>query len=200
MSSCVFFYSHPSILSLLDLDGEEGCLICCLHTQLHSLISLIAAVITTFVLLVFEVDLAFFFGVATFILGFIPNLGPAIATVLPLPMIILDPRPVVVRLIFTTIFLSSTQALARPPHPLWATPHAANPLPPSLPPLPPVRLRLIQFTLTQFVEPRVLGMVMNIPAVTIVVSLLFWGSVWGILGAIISASAPSPPKTTRVGG
>jgi len=121
------------------------------YVLLHSLISLIAAVITTFVLLVFEVDLAFFFGVATFILGFIPNLGPAIATVLPLPMIILDPRPVVVRLIFTTIFLSSTQ-----------------------------------FTLTQFVEPRVLGMVMNIPAVTIVVSLLFWGSVWGILGAIIS--------------
>jgi predicted PurR-regulated permease PerM len=40
--------------------------------------------------------------------------------------------------------------------------------------------------LTQLVEPKVLGRVMNIPAVTIIVALLFWGSVWGIVGAIIS--------------
>lgn len=121
------------------------------YVIIHSLISLAAAGITTFVLLLFEVDLALFFGLITFVLGYIPNVGPAISVVLPLPMIILDPRPIVVRLIFIFIFLTATQ-----------------------------------FALTQLVEPKVLGKVMNIPAVTIIVALLFWGSVWGIVGAIIS--------------
>lgn len=121
------------------------------YVIIHSLISLAAAVCTTFILVVFEVDLALFFGLLTFVLGYIPNIGPAISIFLPLPMVILDPRPIAVRLIFIFIFLAATQ-----------------------------------FTWTQLVEPKVLGRVMNIPPVTIIVALLFWGSVWGVVGAIIS--------------
>jgi predicted PurR-regulated permease PerM len=121
------------------------------YVIIHTLISLSAAAIAMFILVVFEVDLALFFGLLTFVLGYIPNIGPAVAIFVPLPMVILDPRPIVVRLIFIFIFLAATQ-----------------------------------FTLTQLVEPKVLGRVMNIPAVTIIVALLFWGSVWGIVGAIIS--------------
>jgi predicted PurR-regulated permease PerM len=121
------------------------------YVFIHTLISLTAAVITTFVLFVFEVDFSLVVGLITFALGYIPNVGPAIAIVLPLPLIVLDPRPVIVRAVFITIFLAATQ-----------------------------------FSLTQLVEPRVLGRVMNIPPVTILVALLFWSSVWGIVGAIIS--------------
>jgi hypothetical protein len=62
-----------------------------------------------FVLVVFEVDLALFFGLLTFVLGYIPNIGPAISVFLPLPMVVLDPRPMVVRLIFIFIFLAANQ-------------------------------------------------------------------------------------------
>ena len=96
------------------------------NTQIHSLISLAAAVCTTFILLVFEVDLALFFGLLTFVLGYIPNIGPAVSIFLPLPMVILDPRPIAVRLIFIFIFLAATQVLSphtpRTPH----TPHTAH--------------------------------------------------------------------------
>jgi AI-2 transport protein TqsA len=143
-----------------------------LATQIHSLISLAAAVCTTFILLVFEVDLALFFGLVTFVLGYIPNIGPAISIFLPLPMVVLDPRPVAVRLIFIFIFLAITQVLS--PHTQPHTPHTL------------MYRSTPQFAWTQFVEPKVLGRVMNIPPVTIIVALLFWGSVWGIVGAIIS--------------
>jgi AI-2 transport protein TqsA len=151
------------------------------NTQIHSLISLAAAVCTTFILLVFEVDLALFFGLLTFVLGYIPNIGPAVSIFLPLPMVILDPRPIAVRLIFIFIFLAATQVLS--PH----TPHTprthTHRTPHTL-----MYRSTPQFTWTQLVEPKVLGRVMNIPPVTIIVALLFWGSVWGIVGAIISVS------------
>jgi len=37
------------------------------------------------------VDLALVFGLFTFLLNFIPNIGPIIATLLPLPMVLMDP-------------------------------------------------------------------------------------------------------------
>ena len=37
------------------------------------------------------VQMTYGFGIVTFVLSFVPNLGPLIATVLPMPLIIFDP-------------------------------------------------------------------------------------------------------------
>lgn len=37
------------------------------------------------------VQMAYVFGIITFVLNFIPNLGPLIATFLPMPLVIFDP-------------------------------------------------------------------------------------------------------------
>lgn len=36
------------------------------------------------------------------------------------------------------------------------------------------------------VEPKVLGKSMDIPPITVLISLMFWGQIWGIMGAILS--------------
>ena len=55
-----------------------------------SLISIATGVLFLIVLLSFGVDLAIMFGILTVFLNFIPNIGSLIATVLPLPVIILQ--------------------------------------------------------------------------------------------------------------
>lgn len=45
----------------------------------------------TTVLWVLGVQLAYVFGLITFVLNFVPNLGPLIATFLPMPLVIFDP-------------------------------------------------------------------------------------------------------------
>ncbi|MCA9557332.1 MAG: AI-2E family transporter [Myxococcales bacterium] len=43
------------------------------------------------ILLLLDVDLALLFGVLTFVLNFIPNVGSIIATLLPIPVVLVDP-------------------------------------------------------------------------------------------------------------
>jgi len=50
----------------------------------------------------------------------------------------------------------------------------------------PLTLTLLHFLVGQVLEPKILGDHMEIPPVTVIISLLFWGSVWGIVGAVIS--------------
>eukprot|EP00339_Tiarina_fusa_P018918 CAMPEP_0116999924 /NCGR_PEP_ID=MMETSP0472-20121206/2455_1 /TAXON_ID=693140 ORGANISM="Tiarina fusus, Strain LIS" /NCGR_SAMPLE_ID=MMETSP0472 /ASSEMBLY_ACC=CAM_ASM_000603 /LENGTH=189 /DNA_ID=CAMNT_0004699481 /DNA_START=702 /DNA_END=1271 /DNA_ORIENTATION=+ len=45
---------------------------------------------------------------------------------------------------------------------------------------------LIQFGIGNFVEPNVMGKSMKMSAVAVLVSLAFWGGVWGIVGAFMS--------------
>lgn len=44
------------------------------------------------ILLVLGIDLALLFGVLTFVLNFIPNVGSIIATLLPIPVVLVDPN------------------------------------------------------------------------------------------------------------
>lgn len=41
-------------------------------------------------------------------------------------------------------------------------------------------------TVGNFVEPKVLGKTMDLHPITVVVALVFWGYIWGIVGAILS--------------
>ncbi len=53
-------------------------------------LSAITGVLTTVILLVLGVDLALVFGLMAFLLNFIPNVGSVIATLLPLPVVLMQ--------------------------------------------------------------------------------------------------------------
>ncbi len=50
-----------------------------------------------------------------------------------------------------------------------------------------------QFVVGQVIEPQILGDHMEVPPITVIICLLFWASVWGIVGAILSV-----PLTTSI--
>lgn len=56
------------------------------------LMSAATGILTAVILLLLGVDLAIVFGLLAFMLNFIPSLGSIIATLLPLPIVLLDPQ------------------------------------------------------------------------------------------------------------
>ncbi len=97
------------------------------------------------------VDLALTFGLFAFLLNFIPNIGSIVATLLPLPVVLMDPE------------LS------------WKVAVLAIALPGT-----------VQLTLGNFVEPRVMGSALDLHPVTILLALIFWGMLWGVVGALLA--------------
>jgi AI-2 transport protein TqsA len=51
------------------------------------------------------------FGVATFLLNFIPNVGPAMAMLLPLPMVIFDPNSTTATFVLALVLPGSVHAI-----------------------------------------------------------------------------------------
>lgn len=49
-----------------------------------------------------------------------------------------------------------------------------------------VALTVMQFLTGQVLEPKILGNAMDMPPITVICALLFWGALWGIIGAILS--------------
>ena len=49
-----------------------------------------------------------------------------------------------------------------------------------------VVLGIIQFSIGNLIEPKLMGGHLNISSLIILIMLVFWGSIWGILGAIMS--------------
>jgi AI-2 transport protein TqsA len=96
------------------------------------------------------VSYAFTFGFIAFLLNFIPTVGPLIATLLPLPVVLLDPEMSVV---------AKVLALALP--------------------------AAIQGVLA-VLQPRVQGQGQDLHPVTTMAALVFFGSIWGILGAALA--------------
>jgi predicted PurR-regulated permease PerM len=47
-------------------------------------------------------------------------------------------------------------------------------------------MEVIQIILGNFVQPKMMGKSLNISALTVLVALAFWGSIWGIIGMILS--------------
>lgn len=58
---------------------------------------MLVATVVTSTLWLLGVDMVYVFGIATFALHFIPNLGPLIATFLPMPLVIFDPGEITER-------------------------------------------------------------------------------------------------------
>ncbi len=56
------------------------------------ILSLIVGCLTWLILTIFNVPMAYVLGILAFALNFIPNVGPIVAVILPLPLALLDPE------------------------------------------------------------------------------------------------------------
>lgn len=96
------------------------------------------------------IDFPVMFGVLTLIFNFIPTLGSIVATLLPLPVALLEFGEL------WKIFL------------VLAIPGG------------------VQFVIGSIIEPKILGKSLNLHPVTVLLSLIFWGMLWGIPGAFLA--------------
>jgi AI-2 transport protein TqsA len=110
----------------------------------------VTAVLIWIILSLFGLDLAFMFSMFAFFLCFIPTLGSILATLLPLPI-----------------------ALIQYDHawPIWGV---------ILFPA------LVQVLIGNFVEPKMLEKGLELHPVTILLSLMFWGLIWGLAGMFLA--------------
>lgn len=97
------------------------------------------------------VDLAFVFGLLAFMLNIIPSVGSVIATLLPLPMVIVSPE---------TSVLTAVLAITIP--------------------------GTIQIVIGNMIEPKIMGESLDLHPATVLMSLIFWGMLWGIVGALLA--------------
>jgi len=121
-----------------------------------TLISALIAVAVGFALWLLRVDLVVLLAVLTFFLNFIPNLGPFVATVLPLPLVFLDPSKNLQDLVMALV-----------------VPFA------------------LHNTIGCVLEPVLLGSGLELHPIVLIFALTFWGSVWGVLGAVLSVPLTS---------
>ncbi|MCA9542192.1 MAG: AI-2E family transporter [Myxococcales bacterium] len=110
---------------------------------------------------VLHVQLALVFGVLAFVLNFIPSVGAIVATLLPLPVILIDPESTP-----TTCIL----ALALP--------------------------GAVQLVLGNLIEPKLMGSSLELHPITVLLSLVFWGMLWGVPGMLLAAPLSA---TLRIG-
>ena len=109
---------------------------------------------------VMGVDLAVMFGFFTFLLNFIPTVGSIVATLLPIPVVLLQ---------FDSL-LPAVLAIFIPAG--------------------------IQFFIGTFIEPKILGRNLDMHPVTILMSLMFWGIIWGPVGMFLAVPIMAAIKLT----
>jgi AI-2 transport protein TqsA len=115
------------------------------------MLSAISGILVGIVLAGCGVKFAVMFGFLAFLLNFIPTVGSIIATLLPLPVILLSPEMGPTAKII---------ALALP--------------------------AAIQIFLGNAVQPRFLGNALDLHPIVVLISLVFWGMIWGLPGAFLA--------------
>ena len=97
------------------------------------------------------VDFAWMFGFLAFLLNFIPSIGSIVATILPIPVIILSPELSVPARILAIVIPT-----------------------------------VIQFGIGNLLQPRLMGKSLNLHPVTVLLSLMFFGVIWGVVGMLMA--------------
>jgi AI-2 transport protein TqsA len=136
--------SHPGLLQ--EIAG---------HVQRYTLqmtvLSAMTGVLVGGVLWILGVPFALVFGFLAFLLNFIPTLGAIVATLLPLPIVLLTPG-----------VSPAVQVLA------IAIPAA------------------IQIVVGNLIQPKLLGKSFGLHPVSILLALVFFGLIWGLVGAFLA--------------
>jgi len=119
------------------------------------LVSLGTGILVAAILSIFGVDFALVWGLLTFLLNFIPNIGSVIATIPPILLAFLQ---------YGSVFPG-----------LWVA----------------ILLIGTQVTMGNVVEPRVMGKSLNLSPLVVIVSLVFWGFIWGPVGMVLAVPISS---------
>jgi AI-2 transport protein TqsA len=114
------------------------------------IISATTGLLVGIILSLFGLNLALVFGVLAFLLNFIPSIGSVIATLLPIPIAIIQ---------FDSVWVI-TGIVALP--------------------------GMVQMVIGNGVEPLVMGESLDLHPVTVILSLIFWGLLWGIMGMFLA--------------
>ena len=111
----------------------------------------ITGVLVGLVLTALGVNFGWMFGFLAFLLNFIPNIGSIIATILPLPVALIDPELGII---------SKILVLAIPGG--------------------------IQFTIGNLLQPKLMGESLDLHPIVVLLSLIFFGTIWGIIGMFLA--------------
>ena len=120
-----------------------------------ALISLGTGFLATIILLIFKVDFAWVWGLLTFLLNFIPNVGSVVATIPPILVSIFQ---------YGGLFPGVWVALL---------------------------LIITQTVMGNVIEPALMGKSLNMSPLVVILSLIFWGFVWGPIGMILAVPISS---------
>jgi AI-2 transport protein TqsA len=112
--------------------------------------SALAGVLVGLTLAALGVEFAYVFGFLTFLLNFIPNIGSIIATLLPLPVVVLSPDLAPAARVLAIVLPGVIQGAIG------------------------------------VVQPRVMGSGLDLHPVVVLMALIFFGMIWGIIGAFLA--------------
>ena len=79
------------------------------YLRLKTVISIITGFVFGMAIALLGIPMAMTFGLLAFLLNYIPNIGPLVATVLPIPLIILQPDAGIVWMVLAILILSGIQ-------------------------------------------------------------------------------------------
>jgi len=116
-----------------------------------TLISFFTGLAFGFTLWLFGIPLSLVFGILAFLFNFIPNIGPIIASLLPLPLIMLDPSLSIVGMLAVIVLTSGIQIISG-----------------------------------NVIEPKMMGDSFDVHPIAILLTLMFWGLIWGMMGMFIA--------------
>lgn len=111
----------------------------------------ITGLLVGLVLTALGVKLGWMFGFLAFLLNFIPNIGSVIATLLPLPVALIDPQLGIVSKVLVLVIPGG-----------------------------------IQFVIGNLLQPKMMGESLDLHPVVVLLSLIFFGTIWGIIGMFLA--------------
>jgi AI-2 transport protein TqsA len=114
-------------------------------------ISAVTGLLVWWILHILGLQMAFVFGLLTFLLNFIPSVGSVIATFLPLPLALVQfagDWPIII----STVAIPGT----------------------------------LQMVIGNVIEPKLMGRGLELHPVSILLSLAFWGLLWGYMGMVLA--------------
>lgn len=137
-------YSPGSVASEIELRVKR-------YVITKVVISAVTGALVFAILTFLGVKYAAAFGVFAFLLNFIPSIGSIVASLLPVPVVLLTPDVSTSTAILAIVLPSVTQ-----------------------------------FVIGNILEPKIMGDRLDMHPVTILFALIFWSTIWGIVGMFLA--------------
>jgi len=119
----------------------------------------VTGVLVGLVLTLLKVKFGWMFGFLAFLLNFIPSIGSVIATILPLPVALIDPQIGMVSKILVLVIPGS-----------------------------------IQLVIGNIIQPKMMGESLDLHPIVVLLSLIFFGTIWGIIGMFLAVPITAVAK------